>query len=243
MDERFWVCLLGSLLAAVFTTLGISVIRSFQEWGEKYNLYFVCFASGVLISASFLHLIPKSLAMNTLAAVYLLLGYWGLHLFNYFLTAYVCDQNELPSKPSGIVALVAIGFHSFIDGIVYSVTYTVGVFTGILATTGMICHEFPEGIITYLLLIRAGYNRQNAFVIAFLVAALSTPLGMLVSYPFIAALSPPVLGALLALSAGGLIYAGATHLLPQAEREPAKYSLVALACGILVAAMIVLAGA
>jgi zinc transporter ZupT len=49
-----------------------------------------------------------------------------------------------------------------------------------------------------------------------------------------------LLGALLALSAGALLYVGATHLLPQAEREPRRYSLIALAAGILVALGIVL---
>lgn len=50
----------------------------------------------------------------------------------------------------------------------------------------------------------------------------------------------PVLGALLSLSAGALIYVGATHLLPQAEQAPARYSLLALGGGILVAAIITL---
>jgi zinc transporter ZupT len=44
----------------------------------------------------------------------------------------------------------------------------------------------------------------------------------------------------LAFSAGALIYVGATHLLPRAEREPRRFSLVALAAGILVAVGIVL---
>jgi zinc and cadmium transporter len=48
------------------------------------------------------------------------------------------------------------------------------------------------------------------------------------------------LGALLALSAGALVYVGATHLLPQAEREPRRFSLIVLAAGILVALGIVL---
>jgi zinc and cadmium transporter len=48
-----------------------------------------------------------------------------------------------------------------------------------------------------------------------------------------------LLGALLALSAGTLVYVGATHLLPKAEQEPRKYSFVALAGGILVAVIIV----
>ena len=41
--------------------------------------------------------------------------------------------------------------------------------------------------------------------------------------------------ALLALSAGALIYVGASHLLPTAEREPRRYNLLALGAGILVA--------
>jgi zinc transporter ZupT len=57
-----------------------------------------------------------------------------------------------------------------------------------------------------------------------------------VSYPTISRIEPSLLGALLSITAGTLIYVVATHLLPHAEKEPAKYSLVALAAGILVAA-------
>jgi zinc and cadmium transporter len=47
------------------------------------------------------------------------------------------------------------------------------------------------------------------------------------------------LGALLSLSAGALVYVGATHLLPRAEQEKKKFSLIALAGGALVAVIIV----
>lgn len=46
--------------------------------------------------------------------------------------------------------------------------------------------------------------------------------------------------ALLALSAGALIYVGATHLLPRAESEPRRYSLLALGAGVLVALGIIM---
>jgi zinc transporter ZupT len=88
--------------------------------------------------------------------------------------------------------------------------------------SGMVLHEFPEGIITYLLLIRGGFNEKLSFLLAFLAAALTTPLGMLVSYPYISKFDKPLLGALLAFSAGALVYVGATHLLPQAEAEHKK---------------------
>mgnify|MGYP000113782138 CR=1 FL=1 len=96
-----------------------------------------------------------------------------------------------------------------------------------------------EGIITYLLLIRAGFKQKTSLLLAFFAAALTTPLGMIVSYPFISRIDKSVLGALLAFSAGALVYVGATHLLPQAETEHKRYSILALAAGILVALVII----
>jgi ZIP family zinc transporter/zinc and cadmium transporter len=136
--------------------------------------------------------------------------------------------------------MIGIGLHSFIDGFVYSITFTVSIFTGALAATGMVLHEFPEGIITYLLLVRGGFSERRSLLLAFLAASISTPLGMLVSCPYIGRIDKPLLGALLSLSAGALVYVGATHLLPQAEKEHRKYSLLALGGGILVAVIIVL---
>jgi zinc and cadmium transporter len=61
-----------------------------------------------------------------------------------------------------------------------------------------------------------------------------------VSWPYISRIDQPLLGALLSLSAGALVYVGATHLLPQAEKEHRPYSLCALGAGIMVAVLIVL---
>lgn len=240
MENTFWTALTTSTLAALVTTLGIYSIRRFSDWGNRNSTYFICFAAGVLISASFLHIIPKSLSMNPQASVWLLVGFFGLHIFNRFLTAFVCEKDPDRSEYAiGVVPMLGIGLHSFIDGIIYSIAFTVSILTGYLATLGMVLHEFPEGIITYLLLVRGGFGERKAMYLAFLAAAATTPLGMLVSYPLISAIESETLGALLSLSAGALVYVGATHLLPRAEQEHRKYSLVALAGGVLVAVIIV----
>ena len=135
--------------------------------------------------------------------------------------------------------MLGIGFHSFIDGFIYSITFTVSIFTGVLAATGMVLHVFPEGIITYLLLKRGGFQERTSLLFSFFAAALTTPLGMLVSYPCIRKIDKTLLGALLAFSAGALVYVGATHLLPQAETEQRRYSLLAMGAGVLVAAVVV----
>ena len=240
MENTFWTAFATSSLAAIVTALGVYTIRRFADWGHRNTTYFMCFAAGVLISASFLHIVPKSLSMNPRASVWLLVGFFGLHLLNRFLTAFVCERDPQKKEYAiGLVPMLGIGFHSFIDGFIYSIAFTVGILTGYLATLGMVLHEFPEGIITYLLLKRGGFDTRKATVMALLAAAATTPLGMLVSFPLISAVDPKTLGALLALSAGALIYVGATHLLPRAEQEHKKFSLVALGGGVLVAVIIV----
>jgi len=240
LANTFWTALTTSLLAALVTALGIYTIRRFAEWGHRNTTYFMCFAAGVLISASFLHMIPKAFSLNPDGPAWLLAGFFGMHVFNRFLTAFVCERD--PGKRNyaiGLLPMLGIGFHSFIDGFIYSIAFTVSALTGLLATAGMVLHEFPEGIVTYLLLVKSGIAERKALWLAFLAAAVTTPVGMLVSWPMVSRIDQPVLGALLSLSAGALVYVGATHLLPRAEQERKRYSLVALAGGIVVAMAIV----
>ena len=239
MTNHFWIAFFASSLAALVTMAGILVIRRFENWGRRNATYFVCFAAGTLITVSFLHIIPKAFQMSPDAPMFLLIGYLSMHFFNRFITAFVCDRSTNTEFAIGLVPMLGIGIHSFIDGAIYSITFTVSTFTGVLAAIGMVLHEFPEGIVTYILLMRGGFSGKTAFVLAFLAAALTTPLGMLASYPFVSRIDAPTLGALLSLSAGALVYVGATHLLPQSEREPRRYSLVALGAGVLVALGIV----
>jgi len=241
MQPSFWVPFLTSLVAAGVTTTGILVIRRFAPWARRNTAYFACFAAGVLLAVSFLHIMPRSLAMNPQAPVYLFAGYLAMHVLNRFLSAYACDKPETAEYALGLVPLLGIGFHSFLVGVIYSISFTVSVFTGLSVAIGMVLHEFPEGVVMYSLLIRSGFSAGRSFWLAFLAAAATTPLGTVVSYPFISRIDTPLLGVLLALSAGALIYVGATHLLPRAEQEARRYSLLALLAGILVAVGIVVA--
>jgi zinc and cadmium transporter len=143
--NTFVAVILASFLACGVTTIGIYVISKYEQWGREHSAYFMCFAAGVLISVSFMHIIPKSFKMNSAAPVSLLVGFLAIHLSNRFLNLYVCHEDERADYAAGIIPMLGIGFHSFIDGIIYSVTFNVGIFTGVLAAIGMILHEFPEG--------------------------------------------------------------------------------------------------
>lgn len=241
MEPGFWAPFGASLIAAAVTGLGIFTIRHVEAWGRRYSIYFVSFAAGVLLSVSFLHIVPTAFAMSDRAPAWLLGGFVLLHLINRFINALVCERDPGTHVGIGLVPMIGIGLHSLIDGMIYAITFSVSTLTGVLAAVGMVLHEFPEGIITYLLLLRGGFSTRRAVLLALAAASLSTPLGTLIAFPLVSGFTRPLLGALLALSAGALIYVGATHLLPQAEREPRRYSLLAMAAGVIVAVIIVAA--
>jgi zinc transporter ZupT len=238
--NTFWFVMLAAGLAGLVTTIGIYVINKYVRWGKNKVIYFISFAAGVLIAVSFLHIVPESFEMNKLAPIFLLVGFLFFHLLSKLLNRFTCDKPACRKYKFGLIPLLGIGFHSFVDGIIYSVTFKVSIFTGALAAIGMVLHEFPEGIITFLFLIKAGFNKKKSLFYAFLAAAISTPLGALVSYPLINLLKDQVLGILLSLSAGVLLYVGATHLLPKVEEEHQKPVFWALAAGVFVAVLIVL---
>jgi zinc and cadmium transporter len=242
-NNTFVAVVVASSLACVVTTIGIYVISKYEAWGRRNIVYFMSFAAGALVSVSFIHIIPKSFEMNEDAPIYLLIGFLAIYLFNRFLSLYICQEYQCETFATGIIPMLGIGFHSLIDGVIYSVTFNVSIFTGVLAAIGMVLHEFPEGIVTFLLLERGGFDRRRSALYAFLAAAISTPLGTLVSYPFIDDIAKPTLGILLAVSAGALVYVGASHLLPEVEKENKRYSFISLAVGVLVAVVIVMSKA
>jgi zinc transporter ZupT len=242
LTGRFLAVLAASLVSCAITAFGIHVIARHEGWAQENTPYFISFAAGMLISVTFLHLIPKACGMSRSPYGFFLAGMMGFYATNRLIRDYVYQEDQGLDRTWGLIPLLALGFHSFVDGIIYSVTFNVSIFTGVLAVTGLILHEFPEGIVTFVLLERGGMQRKAAARLAFLATALTTPLGTVISYPFIRNIDRALLGKLLAIAAGALLYVGATHLLPQVEEKRKRYSSLTLALGVAIAVLIVMIG-
>jgi zinc transporter ZupT len=226
--------LLASGLASAVTAFGILLIAQKKRLARKRVIQLKSFAAGLIITITFMHIIPKSFDLQAQASSSLLLGFVLTLLANHFLGLHSHQEQESSDPENNIIPALGIGFHSLVDGIIYSVTFNVSVLTGILAAIGMVFHELPEGIISFVLFERSNLSRRKALIYALLTASLSTPLGALLSYPLVDQVDEGTLGFLLGLSAGVLIYVGASHLLPSTEEAGRKTSLVSLAGGILI---------
>ncbi len=230
-----WIAVFAVIAAAV-NGIGIIIIFKYRKWAEKAKTYFMCFAAGVLISTPLMLALPQAIQKNFYAGFMALVGF----LFMFFSNEFIKYLTKKEVLAFGIVAAEGIGIHSFIDGIIYTVTFSISIFTGLLAASGLVIHEFAEGIITYTLFLKGGVKEKTAMFYAFLVAGLTTPLGAFVAYPFVNKMSQSNLGLMLGFVAGVLIFVSASHLLPDARGEEKKHSSLAFLSGVGLAIFIVL---
>jgi ZIP family zinc transporter len=214
--------------SALVNGLGILSIIKYKEWAERSLPYFMCFAAGILISTPLILALPNAARSNPYAGFTALGGFLFLFLSNK-LIKYYTKKRELTF---GLVAAEGIGIHSFIDGIIYSVTFNVSILVGFLSATGLVIHEFAEGVITYIVLLKGGLSKRASALYAFLIAGLSTPIGAFLVYPLVSKVEKATLGLMLGFVAGVLLYVSASHLLPEAREYERKHSDLAFLAGV-----------
>lgn len=223
-----WVSIFA-IGAMIVNSVGIWFVYKNIEWAEKNKEFFMCFAAGVLISSPLLIAFPQAIGKNPNSGIAALLGF----VFMFFSNKFIKYKTKQSSLAFGITALEGIGIHSFIDGIIYSVTFNVSTYTGLLAGIGLVVHEFAEGVITFSFLSRSGLSKKRAGKFAFLVAALTTPVGAFIAYPFVSLMNDSLLGLALGFVVGVLIYLSASHLLPEAREYEKKHVYWSFLIGIL----------
>lgn len=228
-----WVAVFA-LSAMIVNSIGIWVIYKNKEWAEKNKEYFMCFAAGVLISSPLIMAFPQAIEKNKNAGLAALLGF----VFMFFSNKFIKYKTKQDTLAFGITAIEGIGIHSLIDGLIYTVAFSVSMSMGVMAGIGLVVHEFAEGVITFSVLVKGGVSDKKAVLYAFLVAALTTPIGAFLVFPFVNNLSSSILGLALGFVAGVLIYVSASHLLPEAGTHEKKHSYIALIAGIAVSLFI-----
>jgi len=221
--------------AAMINSLGIYAIYKNKEWAEKAKTYFICFAAGVLISVPLMFAFPQAVQKNFYAGFAALTGF----LFMFFSNKIIKHKTKQETLAFGITAVEGIGIHSFVDGIIYAITFSASIITGFLAGIGLVIHEFAEGAITFSVLVKGEMKEKKAAWHAFFIAALTTPIGAFVAYPFVNRLNDSILGLALGFVVGILIYISASHLLPEVRKHEKKHSVWAFLAGVALALFIV----
>jgi len=236
-----------SSLAGLATFAGMALILWREPWSRKHSSSLVSYAAGVLLSVGILHLLPEAQGLSEYASLAILAAFIAFYFLEHHLFFHAsheelhhasievhgghehsCDNPH----PLGTVAFFGMTMHSLIDGMIIGTGFEVAPQLGTVAAIGVICHEVPEGIAMLSILLHYGYGKSRAILFT-AVVALATPLGAMLTFTFIGALSPQGIGLLLAFATGSFIYIAASDLIPESHRARGWQGTLALCAGIL----------
>lgn len=241
MFETMQAPLTFGLIAAFVTSIGLIAVAMRGDWSERYAGLFALAAGGMLVTLTLLHIVPEAFEMTPRAPMFILAGFLGGMALNLVVKLLFPEKNVAEGqfrKVDAFTPIIAIAIHSFIDGVIYAVTFAASFSSGVFAALALILHEFPEGVIAFAILRRYGFSNRNAFIFAFLAAAATTPLGVVASYPFMEGVGEEMIGVLFAMSAGLLLYVATGPLMGSVNQVPPGRSLASIGAGVAVALML-----
>jgi len=232
MEGQFWNVTLYGGLAGLATLAGIYIVLTREAWARRGSIYLISFASGALLSASLLDILPKSLKLNENAVFYALLSFLAFYILEQNVVVHSGHEDPECSAESemhrrhtlGVISFLGIGFHSLLDGVIIGAGFVDSSVTGLIATVGVIMHEFPEGLSMMAILLHAGLTRAKALAYSVIVA-LATPVGAMVSYAALQGIRADMLGGLLGIAAGSFLYIAASDLIPETRRRSSPYNV------------------
>lgn len=239
MDTFNYTPVLFGLMAAFVTSLGLLAVAFRSEWSTRYAGLFGLGAAGMLLIMVFLHILPEAFATSSAAPLWLAAGFFGGLIIHFSVRALFPEKLLEQGLPrDAITPVLAIAVHSFIDGIVYAMTFAASFSSGVYAALGLILHEFPEGVIAFAILRSHGASTRAAFLWAFLAAAATTPLGAAISVPLMQTLGPDTLGIMLSVSAGLILFVASGPLMAPLRDTPPARGLTAVSAGILIGLLV-----
>ena len=227
------------MIAGLSTCAGIGLLLWKEQWAREHTHWLNSFAAGVILAAVFLHLMPEALETNEeKALLFALLGFVVFYLLENVLIMHSSAELEHMGHDGHAhlyarsrVAGTGLFIHSLIDGVIIGIGFEVSREVGLIATIGIILHEFPEGIAIQSVLYDSGMKRRNALIYS-LAVALATPVGAVASLAFLGSLSVSTVGLLLAVGAGTFLYVAASDLIPAAHTHGGKFSAALFLVGV-----------
>lgn len=211
-----------SLLGSVGALAGAALFLFFPEGIRKVLVpCLVSYATGTLLGAAFLGMIPAGLKLAPAFAVTstVLAGMVLFFVLEKLVLWRHCHESEceVHSRAAGPLILIGDAFHNFVDGVVITAAFLTSIPLGIAASLAVIAHEIPQEVGDFAILLDNGYAPRKALVLNTLSAATTLP-GALLSYFWLAETREAV-PYILGISAASFIYIAAADLIPGLHRQ------------------------
>ena len=218
MTPYAWSLILGTV-AGLADVLGALILTGRGRWDRAFLKYFLAVGAGFMLAAAFIRMLPESVEKGSHAFFFVLLGYFGIHLFEHTVAPHFHFGEEVHPEalvhPSvGYLAFLGLGVHTIFDGVAIASGFIIRPALGFLLFFAVLLHKLPEGFAMASVMLAAG-GTPRAALCAGAALGVFTVAGVLLTSLFI-----HWVGYALALSAGVTIYVAASDLIPEVNREP-----------------------
>ncbi|MFX1466757.1 MAG: ZIP family metal transporter, partial [Promethearchaeota archaeon] len=176
----------------------------------------VAYATGTLLAAAFLGLIPNALMyLSPLPILSTILV--GIILF-FSLEKLViwrhCHDMECEAhSAAGPMILIGDAFHNLIDGIIIAASFIISIPLGIIVGLSVIAHEIPQEVGDFGILLHGGYSKRRALSLNLLSSISTIPAAIIAYYALdIVRVAIPYV---MAISAASFLYIALSDLTPE----------------------------
>ena len=213
--------LIFSLLGSVGAIILAGLLLLFTERTRKVFIpCLISYASGTLLGAAFLGLIPHALKRGdpSLILPCVLAGILFFFVLEKLVIWHHCHEEECSVHgTAGPLLLIGDAFHNFVDGVIIAATFIISVPLGISASLAVIAHEIPQEVGDFAILLDSGYGKRKAFILNTL-SGLATIPGALVAYFFLKE-AESFIPIVMAFSAASFIYIALVDLVPGLHKK------------------------
>jgi zinc and cadmium transporter len=247
LNTLAWI-ILSTLVSGVLSVLAAGLFLAFPGRHREAALpHLVSFATGALLGAALLALIPHAVLGAGSERVHevgiaLIAGIALFFVLEKFLLWRHCHDDHCDThtvgghlhhhehehdhsrahddarrKASGSLVLVGDALHNVLDGVLIAAAFLTDVHLGIVTALAIMAHEIPQEVGNFAVLLHSGVSRRRALVLN-LLTSLTAVIGGAIGF-FALEQSLQALPFALAVAAASLLYVAVADLIPGLHRR------------------------
>ena len=245
MPLLVWIVLCAALGGIASAALAVAFLWISEARAARILPHFVSFATGALLGAALLALLPEAIAGAGVAASraigLTLIAGLGVFFVIEKLVLWWHIRGEEETEPehahphgghahhahaghshrrahaSGVLVLVGDSVHNALDGVLIAAAFLTSVSLGLVTTLAVAAHEIPHRVGDFAILVQSGMSRARALVLN-LATGLASVIGAIVAYYGLHQ-ALQVLPYALAFATAGFLYIAVAGLIPGLHRR------------------------
>jgi zinc and cadmium transporter len=242
LTNFLWI-ILATLVSGVLSVLAAGIFLALPARAREGALpHLVSFATGALLGAALLALIPHAVEGAGIENVHevgiaLIAGIALFFVLEKFLLWRHCHDDHCAEHPvgdahdhdhahqheqarkkaSGSLVLVGDALHNVLDGVLIAAAFLTDVHLGIVTALAIMAHEVPQEVGNFAVLLNSGVSRRRALFLN-LLTSLTAVIGGVIGY-FALERALAILPFAVAVAAASLLYVAVADLIPGLHRK------------------------